>query len=830
MSDMKFCLVFLAVIVLLSSLMLHTSFAEKGTFVDQVKFIQYLDENTALEEVRNGNLDMYYFRVSSDRIESSEAREGIQVFESTGGSYSMLVNPSVSESFNPFSITELRFALNYLIDRNLIVNELIGGYGNAMISNYGIFSADYLSIIEELESFHFKYNPALADEIISHELEEAGAEKIDGYWYYDGEQIEITFFIRSDDPVRKSIGGILSSELEKVGFKVNKDFGDLNKAFVVVYGSNPADQKWHLYTEGWGSSGFAKYDSVGLAQMYSPWFSNMPGNNNLTYWNYKNDYLDSITKKIYVSDFASAKERTSLIKQATKEGVSESVRIFLASKTDQYVVNEGVDGIINALGAGVPTRFTTINAKTDNDSLVIGVKQIYQGAWNTVSGFSDVYSNQIWLNLYDPGVFSHPFTGKMIPIRTNWQVENFGNDKKITVPEDAISWDIDTQRWKKVGSNQEATSKVTYDLILGNWHHEQKMDMDDILYSLYFLLEWGSEKHEGDITYDSVYSPQAAQNAKTLIGIKPIDDDTIEVYVDYWHFDEAEIASWSAPWSSMPWEVVAASEEAVLDGKVSFSRSGGVSKSVNWLSLIVPNDAKMIREYLAEFKESRYIPPSLQNSQHQWEYFEERYDAAIKWIDQNEHAVISNGPFYLDNYSPESRTITIKSFDSVGYPFEAGKWKKFEQIKFPKITDVGISDVVDLKKPLSISVQTTDTSTIYYFISNPKGETSASGIIPVGNNLSEIVLTEAETSQLDVGANTLKIFASSDEVLRPDIYDTSFLVVEGQTELPTVPISEVESRSEGTSYTGIVLAIIGAIIVGIIVYIRRKRKAKLSRN
>jgi len=236
--------------------MLHYSFAEKGTFVDEVKFIQYLDENTALEEVRNGNLDIYFFRVSSDRIESDKAREGIQVFESTGGSYSMLVNPSVSDKFNPFSITELRFALNYLIDRNLIVNELIGGYGNTMISNYGIFSADYLSIIEELESFHFKYNPALADEIISRELEGAGAEKIDGLWHYNGKQIEITFFIRSDDPVRKSIGEILSSEFEKIGFKVNKDFGDLNKAFVVVYGSNPADQKWHLYTEGWGSSGF----------------------------------------------------------------------------------------------------------------------------------------------------------------------------------------------------------------------------------------------------------------------------------------------------------------------------------------------------------------------------------------------------------------------------------------------------------------------------------------------------------------------------------------------------------------------------------------------
>ena len=34
-------------------------------------------------------------------------------------------------------------------------------------------------------------------------------------------------------------------------------------------------------------SAFVKYDSVGLGQMYSPWFSNMPGFNDPTYWNYK---------------------------------------------------------------------------------------------------------------------------------------------------------------------------------------------------------------------------------------------------------------------------------------------------------------------------------------------------------------------------------------------------------------------------------------------------------------------------------------------------------------------------------------------------------------
>ena len=820
---MKFWLVLLLAVITLPAV-----FAEKGSFVDEVKFIQYLDENTALEEVRYGNLDIYYSRISSDRIESQDSRDGIQVFASSGGSYSILVNPSISDKFNPFSITDVRFALNYLVDRNLIVNELLGGHGKPMISNYGMYAADYLSIIDEIESFHFEYNPSYANDLITDALENAGAEKIHDTWYHDGEQIEISFFIRSDDPIRKSIGEILSYELENIGFKVKKDFGDLNKAFVVVYGSNPAMQKWHLYTEGWGSSGFSKYDSVGLAQMYSPWFSNMPGNNDPTYWNYKNDYIDTLTQKIYIGDFTSAQERTSLIEEATKEGVNESVRIFLASKTDQFIANENVDGVINALGAGITTRFTPINANSDTNSLVIGVKQIYQGAWNPIAGFSDTYSNQVWLNLYDPGVFSHPFTGKIIPIRTGWEVENFGNDKKISVPEDAIIWDIDNQNWKKVGSDQYAISKITFDLILGDWHHNQKMDMNDILYSIYFLSEWGSAPHENDKTYDSEYSAQAIQNAKTLIGIKPLDDNTIEVYVDYWHFDEAEIAGWATPWSSMPWEIMTSMEDAVLDGNVSFSRSGAVSKNVNWLSLIVPNDSQIIRQHLIELKESGHIPSSLQGSEYDWEYFEGRYNAAINWIDQNNHAVISNGPFYLDNYSPESRTITINSFDSDEYPFESGKWEKFEQVKFPKITNVKISDVVNPGESVSIYVETSDSSQIHYFILDPQGEIIISGTSPVDNNSSEIVLSKSETLELDMGTNTIKIFSSSDEVLRPDNYSTAFLVVESETSFPTVPISEAESRSEGTSYTGIVLAIIGAVIVGIIVYIRRKRKAKLS--
>jgi len=87
---MKLLLVFLLAIMM-GILTIEPISGEKGTYVDTVTFIQYLDENTALGEVKNGNLDLYYFRVPSDRIETSESREGLKVFESTGGSYSILV-------------------------------------------------------------------------------------------------------------------------------------------------------------------------------------------------------------------------------------------------------------------------------------------------------------------------------------------------------------------------------------------------------------------------------------------------------------------------------------------------------------------------------------------------------------------------------------------------------------------------------------------------------------------------------------------------------------------------------------------------------------------
>jgi len=796
------------------------AFAEKNTFFDTVKFIQYLDENTALEEVRNGNLDMYYYTVSPDRLETHQAKKGLQIFDSTGGRYSILVNPAESEKFNPFSNKEIRFALNYLIDRKLIVNELMGGYGTSIISYYSPSEPEYLSVIEQLELFNFEYNPGLADKTITRVLDEKGAKKVGEKWLMDDNPIEITIFIRSDDPVRKSIGEILSVELEKIGFTVKKDFGDLNKAFVVVYGSNPADLKWSLYTEGWASSAFVRYDSIGLGQMYSPWFSNMPGFNDPTYWNYENMKLDEMTQKIYTGNFESSEIRSELIQEAVVEGINESVRIFLASKIDQYVVNEKISGVVNDFGAGVPSRFTPINANSDKNELVIGVKQIYQGAWNPVRGLTDSYSRQIWGIISDPGSFKHPFTGETIPIRSTWDVETAGPNGKLNIPQKSVIWNPKSQEWSNISPNSFATSKVTFDFNFSNWHNGEMMDMNDILHSLYFLIEWGTQVDENDKTFDTEFTPIATQSIQTIKGVNVTDEDTIEVYVDYWHFDDAEIADWAMIWNSMPWEVSVAMEKAVTEGKVSFSRSGATSKNVNWLSLIIPKDANIIKENLEEFKNENYTPNGFKGNGQGEKYFQDRYNSSIKWIKENNHAVISNGPFYLKSYAPESRTITVNSFNDESYPFKAGKWSKFEDVKFPLIKKMNFDKVIQ-REEFKIDIIVDNADQILYFLTDNVGDLISSDTFEIINDKVTILIPNERTQKLSIGANNIKIFAISESVLRPDFYESSFFVTENKIEKPKTDFSNIEFLKNETSYE--VLIVIVIAIIGIMIFLKRKR-------
>jgi peptide/nickel transport system substrate-binding protein len=811
-----------------------TSNASKGSYVDAVRFIRYSDQNVALELIKQGKIAIYYFAIPLEVVAEMLNNPAVQIYDRTAGSFGILFNPAPSNdssrSINPFQIREVRYAMNFLVNREFVVDEILKGYGSVLIDPFGQYSPEYLNLIETVESFGIRYNPTLAEKMIESGLTKVGAVKDEttGKWLFADNPITVKILIRSDDPRRKSLGDLVSSELERLGFSVIKQYGDLNKANTVVTGSNPQDFQWHLYTEAYaGTSAFVKYNPVVTSQMYAPYLGNMPGGQNPAFWNYQNASLDNITQKINFFNFTSEDERNELVRNATRAGIQESVRIFIAQNTEPYIADSDVEGLINDFGAGITSKLSLINVQPPNlDLLNIGVKEIYQGAWNSVGGCGDTFCTSIYSALADGATFRNPYTGEIIPMRNIWtEILTTGPTERMYVSADAQTWDPFSKQWKKAGNDTLALSKVDYKLLFSKWHHGIAMDKSDILYPLYFAFEWGTDEGKGDLTVDPEYTAAVKVALPLLKGIRFINDTAVESFIDQWHYDKKEIADSATAWSGQPWEITAATERLVMAGKVAYSRGEATTKNVPWLSLIIPSHAEMILAELQKMKSEAFIPLPLDGIVTIKEAID-RYDAAIEWIQQHRHAVISNGPFYLDTYNPSAGIISVKAFRDPSYPFPQGYWSVFENPKLAAIQSVDTQKYLSPGDPLKVRLNVTvgnkpsNDAIVDYFLSDKEGRVIFSGKAePLENKTTadegsrlnntryangskmvfaqdrttdsvgsvsaaiseqgiyDISLNSSVTSKLQEGPNLLKIFANTDDAFRPDIYTIPLLII-----------------------------------------------------
>lgn len=763
---------------------------EKGAYTDNIRFIQYLDGNTALQEIKNGNLDTYYFRIPLEKVSSISNDTSLKIYEKNAGSFGFLLNPAPSNGsnvLNPFQFKEIRFAMNYLINREFVVDEILNGYGSVQIDPFGISSPEYEALIPILESYNFKYNPNLAKESIDKVLSANGAIKLEGKWTYKGAPILIKFMIRSDDLPRKLIGEILANQLDSIGFTVQRNYGDLNKANLIVYGTDPQELSWQIYTEGFGgTSAFVRYNPVIAAQMYSPYFSKMPGWANPSFWNYQNSTLDKITQSIEYSNFTTREQRNELLRQAVSSGIQESVRIFAAQNIDPYVASSSIKGLINDFGAGISTSKSLINARSDKNATTIniGVKQIYQGAWNTVGGCNDIYCTNIYSLVTDPSASRNPYTGEVIPLRTQWtNITTMGPEKRIAVDSDALKWNPRNQIWEKIGDNT-SKSKVTYNLIYSNWHNGQPMGKADLIYPLYFLYEWSSKTNSTDVTFDPEYAARAIIALQYLRGTKFLDDNNAISFVDYWHFDSKEIADFATLWATSPWEVNAAIERLVKNGNFAYTRSEATVKNIEWVSLIIPSHAQAIKLELEKMKSERFVPAALKDSATVEDAIK-RYDASIKWIAEHNHAIIGNGPYEIKNYNPTGKVITLTAFRDSTYPFAKGYWSNFETPKLAKFEKVQQPKVATIGLPLTITGNITiggnydSNASLTYFISDKSNRLVIQGegewIDNKGNFM--ITINGNATKGMSIGPNSFELFVKSNYALRPDIHSGVIITI-----------------------------------------------------
>ena len=766
---------------------------EKGPFIDQARFIHRMDENLALEEVKSGFLDTYFFPIPQEAANNAKNDPRLKVYDKTAGSLGFFVNPAPAADpnvLNPFQFKEVRYALNYLIDREFVINEILKGYGNPLVDPFGIYSPEYLNIIGTVESFGFRYNPSLASSMISGAMNAAGATNNNGKWQFNGSPVTVKVLIRQDDVRKQSMGELLASELEKIGFNVQRDYGDLNKANILVYASDPKNLEWQLYTEEMGgTSAFVKYNPIIPAQMYAPWLSAMPGSQNPAYWNYQNATLDEVTQKIAFFNFTSEEERNQLVNDAIKMGIQESVRIFVAQKTDPFVSSASVQGLVNDFGAGITSKYSLLNARSGdgNSSLDIGVKQIHQGSWNTIAGLQDLYSRSIYFMIADSDTFRHPYTGEVISFRSPWtNITTQGPLGKLNMPADTIKWNQTLQQWVQSGEGSTATSMVTFTPLYSNWHHGIPMDVSDMMYGDYFAYEWGTDAGPGDRTVDPEFTPAAAEALNLSKGTRYVSPDRIESYIDIWHYDEKEIADSGVFFVNEPWEIAAAAERIVMEGRLAYSRSEAQAKGVGWYDPIVREHAEMIKAELQEMKNEQFIPSALKDTVTVQDAIR-RYDASISWIENHGHAVISNGAFYLDNFNVAGGTITINAFRDTSYPFEAGHWSNYETPRLTDITNVDVPRIVTMGEPTPIKVnvqvggEPSSNVTVNYFISDKDGTVVARGEAHQQGSPGQfnVDLTSEMTAKLSQGPNTIKIFAVSNEALRPDISSSTILAAPG---------------------------------------------------
>lgn len=659
-------MLYIAVLVVAGSL-----FGYAAASADSITFIEYPEDVDALRAVSNGTLDMHTNQILPDLAEQALIDPNIRVVDSAGASlYTLDVNPAVSESFNPFSIREVRYALNYLLDRDQIVRDGLDGSGTTILSGIYPLHPDYPLVYGQLDELGISYDPILADIMITRALLASGAYEMDGIWHYGDSPISI-MITASKYPIPIMVSDMMKTELERIGFVVERRNLDLVESYSVVYGSDPASFEWHLHAEAYGGFTVDKYRSGTLAGFYAPWAGGVPGWGNTDFWNYENRLLDDITYAIYAEEYESAEERAHFMRVALSEGINEAVRLFVAVENARFIVNDDVTGVVSAPGIGLLTRYNTLNALALDGDLAIGAKYITQSAWNPVGGFSDTDTWAIWTVLRDPLYSDNPFTGDLMQVRGQWSVDTDGPDGKIAIPDDTVLWNPFTHVWETVPPESYAVTKITIDFDMSHWHSGAAMDVSDILYTLYFEMEHLAY-HENHV-HDTAVTPRPNSFVNELRGVRILDDDTIEMYTDYWNRDTEQIVKSSALWTSIPWDLYAAMEAAALDGKTAFRVADAQNQGVSWLSMLDADDTLLLREYLQKFADTKYVPQGLYPGIGD-EYALSRYNHTLSWIDEMGHSVISNGPYYLDAYWPENGTLRVVSFDDDTYPIAPGHW------------------------------------------------------------------------------------------------------------------------------------------------------------
>lgn len=753
-----------------------TGGAKVGAAADTITFGAYNVDQAPLN-VENGDIDAYLFGLKTAGANSLEGNEDVNLIDAPASTLSLILNPAPAPDgqLNPFSIKEVRQAMQYLIDREFIANDIYQGRALPMYTNISPTDYDQLTIFPVVSQANIHYDAELANQMIDEAMTAAGAVKEGDVWTYEGNPIQIKIVTRVEDE-RRDIGDLVRASLEQAGFQVAPQYQEFGPATLAVYASDPKAFEWHIYTEGWSRGAPVRYDDAGINQFAAPWLGNMPGWQEVGYWQYENETLDELGQKLYRGEFSSQEDRDALYQQMVDLALDESVRVWLATALQSFPVRSDVEDMTLDIVSGPRNQLALRSAEIPGrDDIKAGNLWVWneRTTWNPVGGFTDAYSGDIYKNMIDPPLINHPFTGLPEAFRADFTVETAGPDGTLEVPADAVVWDAAADAWVPVEPGTTAKSKVTFDYskyLDTTWQHGEPITMADVIYPIAQGYEIAYDEDKVQIeTAIGITSRPLLETFKGYV----IGETTVDVYVDYWHFEDGYIASYASPSSvSTPWEVLAAMDDVVFDKRTgAYTDTTAARFSVPWLSLVTESDARLVLRSIKEFGRTGAIPEGVFDINGTTIVSEDeakaRYDAVNEWFEQTNLLMIANGPYELTRYDPPSQFAQLDAFRPEGYPFTV---EDFRYGAPPELTvDATALESLALGDDISIPVTVTGPGTLaaqYTFIDSATGDVLESGQAEGENGNFTVTIDPAVSATLFPGLYELVILGSSSDLAK----------------------------------------------------------------
>lgn len=745
-------------ILVLAAAVLVSAQAKKGPIVDKVYIDVRMQQEIGLKDAAEGKTDVFYEYVTGPTFSAlpADTKAKLDAYAIPALTYSLLLNPIPNKApylhnvggkdvFNPLAIKEVRFALNFLISRKQIVDEILGGNGKEMftMASPGQPGTYRYNLIGSKFGFTVAGNEKKAIQDITDAITKASElaelkgklKKGKDFWEFNGEPVTLRFYIRVDDPnMRLKEGRYITAQIEKAGIKVERVEVDRAKCSAAVYNDNPAKYEWSLYTEAWSAGATrAWWDNI-VSQMYARWGGYMPGGDNPDFWNYDNPEIDELSKKAQNGQYTSEAEYWSYALKALELGLGEAVRLYICQSQSYQVANKDryVGRMAYGLGDGLNDwSLKTADVKPEKNgekvlrmTMYSSKGSLFMSTWDPigVDGFNDTYSNHIANPCYDPASFEAPNSAIDTPLRATWKdvqtkvtKDADGNPVgQIPVPPMAVLYNSAEKAFQPVGNGVKAFSKATYTYQWGAWHNGRPITVADIMYAQSFLVEWMTKDGEGDKYYDPNYEGSVRPGQETLKGIVLNPDGTITTYYDFFHASPARIGASGAIWVKtygnayqvgVSWDISEALGKLVAEGgKSGTAWSFSSDPAFVEVDVLSPKCLEDIKAKLQEFVAAKYVPPQIK----QWKTAAQAvadYQASIKFIDEHKNAYIGNGPFFIASVDTTANFVELNAFRDASYPYVAGFWNAVFKTLTTRIDGVAVPATVAKTKDALVDVK-----------------------------------------------------------------------------------------------------------------------------